>query len=402
MQTQTTSSIPDSLRPSVAVASPRLRILHVISCLGMGGTEHGVLKLITGLGETQFEHRICVMRSLDQEFVRRMDVRAKISTVDSGKAGLQFPLFRLRKTMKEFRPHVVHSRNFGALEAVPAARLAGVPNIIHSEHGYEVEILKGLPLRRRALCGLFYALADQVFTVTEDLSRYYARQSWHSPRKFRVIQNGVDTEKFAPRPLVRASLKAALGIPKDRIVLGSVGRVVPIKDHKTILQAAEILVRQGKDVQMLVVGSGPELPNLKLLAERSPEIAERTLFLGASDQVHELLNVFDIFVLPSLCEGMSNTILEAMATGLPLVVTRTGGNPELVDEGKTGNLFDPRDVETLAQLLARLVEDARTRRRYGQAARLQALERFSLASMIQRYRELYSGAAPRAAAQGKI
>jgi sugar transferase (PEP-CTERM/EpsH1 system associated) len=389
METQFIDAALEST-PTATGPGQRLRILHVVSCLGMGGTEHGVLKVINGLGDTQFEHQICVMRGLDHEFVQRMGVRARVLTVDSGKPGLQFPLFRLQKIMKEFKPHVVHSRNFGALEAIPAARMAGVPSVIHSEHGYEVEILKGLPLRRRILCGLFYAMADQIVAVTEDLSRYYARQSWHPSLRFRVIHNGVDTERFAPQPGLGASFRETFGIPADRIVIGSVGRLVPIKDHKTLLRAAGVLVKSGFDVHVLLVGSGPELPNLARMADQSSELAGRTLFLGASDRVHEVLNAFDIFVLPSISEGMSNTILEAMATGLPLVVTRTGGNPELVDDGRTGNLFDPQDVATLARLLAGLVEDTATRQRHGSAARARAVERFSLGSMIQQYRDLYS------------
>src|SRR5512137_2787476 len=146
----------------------RLRILHVVSCLQMGGTEKGVLKIIGGLGSTEFEHHICAVRGVDESFVRQMKVPAQVSAVGNAEPGFQFPFFRLARLMKKIRPHIVHSRNFGALEAIPAARFARVPVAIHSEHGYELEILGGLPLRRRFICSAFYALADQVFTVSRD------------------------------------------------------------------------------------------------------------------------------------------------------------------------------------------------------------------------------------------
>jgi sugar transferase (PEP-CTERM/EpsH1 system associated) len=376
-------------------ASPnsRLRILHIVSCLGIGGMEHGVLKVIKGLGQTEFEHQICAMRGVDDSFVRQMKVDAKVSAVGNGEPGFQFPMFRLMRLMKEFRPHIVHTRNFGAVEAIAAARLARVPVAIHSEHGYELEILGGLPLRRRLVCRALYAIADQVCTVTQDLRNYHSKQSWLSPKRFHVIYNGVNTDQFSPRPELRMALRSELGIPIDRIVIGSAGRLVPIKDLNTLLQAAEILVRQGKNVHVLIVGSGPELPRLQAYALESRELAGRTSFLSASDRVADILNSMDIFVLPSISEGMSNTILEAMATGLPVAVSRAGGNPELVEGGRFGCLFNPRDLDALAGHLSQLADNAALRRGYGRAARQRAEEQFSLSVMIKNYRDLYTNLA---------
>src|SRR5271165_3097902 len=182
----------------------RLRVLHVIPRLGLGGTEKGVLNVIRGLGEGGFTHQICAVRGIDAEFAKREGIESQAYSADSSRAGFQFPLFRLKKIMEEFRPHIVHSRNFGALEAAPAARLARVPVVIHSEHGYELEILRGLPMRRRILCRCFYGMADAVFTVTDDLRKYHAAQSWLPTDRFRVLYNGVDTEKFSPNPLAAA------------------------------------------------------------------------------------------------------------------------------------------------------------------------------------------------------
>ncbi len=399
MQTQLRCE-PASVQVSTDLQGPstskmRLRVLHVVSRLGMGGTEHGVLKIINGLGHDEFEHQICAVRGIDESFVRRMNIDITMSAVGSASPGFQFPLFRLLRVIKRFRPHIVHTRNFGALEAIPAARIAGVPVAIHSEHGYEIEILRGLPLRRRVACFAFYRLADQVFTVTRDLRDFHSKQSWLSSQQIRVIYNGVNTDQFRPRPEIAATLKSNLGIPAGRIVIGSVGRIVPIKDHKTLLQAAEILVGKGKDVHVLIAGSGGELPKLQALASASPELAGRATFLGSSDRVPDVLNSMDVFVLPSISEGMSNTILEAMSAGLPLVVTRAGGNPELVEDGREGCLFNPREVHSLATMLSRLIDDAGLRCDYGRSARQRAVEHFSLTTMAQHYRDLYLDLASR-------
>lgn len=397
MQTQhVPGEIPISSPPLPGVRPvSRLRVLHVVSCLGIGGTEHGVLKIIEGLGHAEFEHKICAVRGVDENFVRQRKIPVGVSSAGSTKPGLQFPLFRLMRLMKAFRPHIVHTRNFGAIEAIAAARLSGVPVAIHSEHGYELEILGGLPLRRRLICRALYAIADQVCTVTGDLRDYHSKQSWLPAKRFRVIYNGVNTDQFSPRPELTMSLRAEFGLPMGRIIIGSVGRLVPIKNLKTLLQAAEAVIHKGHDVHVLIVGSGPELPNLQAHVAASPGITERVRFLEASDRVSDLLNSMDIFVLSSISEGMSNTILEAMASGLPVVVSRAGGNPELVEGGRVGRLFNPRDVEALASHLSELAGQAALRSKYGLAARQRAEDEFSLPVMIKNYRDLYMDLASR-------
>src|SRR5256885_101857 len=305
-QLERDASVRGPSMPVAPLAQPeRLRVLHVVARLGLGGTEHGVFKVIAGLGERQFSHLICAHRGIDAGLASRMNPSLTIHAAGTPDPGFQFPLFRLAKIMREYRPHIVHTRNFGALEGIPSARMAGIPVAIHSEHGYELEILRGLPMRRRIFCRACYAMADAVFTVTGDLCSYHSQQSWLPTKKFRVIYNGVNTDKFQPRPEVGMAVRTQLGIPADQIVLGSVGRLVPIKDHGTLLRAAEILLQQGKNLHVLIVGSGPQEPILRSYVADSHGLASRVTFAGSSDRVHELLNAMDVFVLPSISEGMS-------------------------------------------------------------------------------------------------
>jgi sugar transferase (PEP-CTERM/EpsH1 system associated) len=395
VQEEAAEIVKPASRDSAEKRLGRLRVLHVIPRLGLGGTEKGVLKVMRGLGENGFTHKICAVRGIDAEFAKQESLESKAYSADSSRDGFQFPLFRLKTIMEEFRPHIVHSRNFGALEAVPAARLAHIPVVIHSEHGYELEILRGLPMRRRVLCRFFYGMADAVFTVTDDLRRYHAAQSWLPPSRFQVLYNGVDTEKFTPHPLSAVQVRTELGIPAGRFLIGSVGRLVAIKDHKTLLRAAETLLFHGLDVHILLVGAGPEMGNLQNYVASSSSLAGRVMFVGASDRVPELLNAMDAFVLPSICEGMSNTILEAMACGVPVIVTSTGGNPELIEEGRSGYLFPPGNAERLSALLSRLAENSGARDEFRTAGRRRAVEQFSLAGMMQHYQEIYTELASR-------
>ena len=366
-----------------------LRVLHVINSLGVGGTERGILKLMEGLDPRLFEQRICTIRGTDRDLEESPTVRGKLLSVGGKPRGFQFLPFQLMRLMKMYKPHIVHSRNWGAIEAVPAGRMARIPVVIHSEHGYEMDMLAGLPLRRRMVRRAVYPLCDTVFTVSFELRKYHSGQSWLSPERLRVVSNGVDTRHFAPDIGIRSQSRNRLDFPPGAIVLGAVGRMVPIKGHQTLLRAAERLIMLGLDIRVMLVGGGPELERHRKYAETSATLNGRLTLVGKAFDVSELYQAMDIFVLPSISEGMSNTLLEAMASGLPCVATNVGGNPELLADSRTGFLFAPEDVSGLTERLERLVRDPELRTRFAAACRGEVLSRFSLEHMLEEYAKLY-------------
>jgi glycosyltransferase involved in cell wall biosynthesis len=165
--------------------------------------------------------------------------------------------------------------------------------------------------------------------------------------------------------------------------------MVPIKDHRTLLQAFEVLVASGVDAHLLLIGSGPLLESHQTFVKDSPTIVDRVCFAGRCDNVSEMLGAMDVFVLPSICEGMSNTLLEAMASGLPVVATRVGGNSEVVDEGRTGWLVSPGNANELSQRLRHLSLNRERLREAGLAARKRIVGEFSLERMASDYQNLY-------------
>jgi sugar transferase (PEP-CTERM/EpsH1 system associated) len=371
-----------------------LRIMHVVDRLDLGGTEKAVMKLVRGLEPGLFEHYICALRGTgapDCEWA------SGVTVLHPGRdsVAFQFNVPRLVRIMKEVRPAVVHSRNWGGIEAVVAAWLARVPVAIHSEHGYELEMASGLLFHRRMLRHFAYRTASAVAVVTDDLRHYHAAQAWWSPDAINVLHNGVDGQEFRPRPEVRNAVRQRLGVPADALVIGSVGRMVPLKDFTTMLRAAEVLASETPKLHVLLAGSGPELSRLQDYVANSRQLTGRVVFSGTIDRVADVLNAMDIFALPSLMEGMSNTLLEAMAVGLPVVATRVGGNPEVVTEGECGYLFTPQDLPELASQLRTLMQDSQRRAEFGQAARARVLGHFSLEQMLQRYRDLYINLAMR-------
>jgi sugar transferase (PEP-CTERM/EpsH1 system associated) len=369
-----------------------LRILHVVNRLDLGGTESGIMKVIAGLNGEEFTHAVCTARGHSAQFAKQHAFSGQFFDATGPGSKSRVLVHRFARIIRKYRPHIVHSRNWGAIEAVLAARLVGVPVIIHSEHGYELEMLEGLPLRRRLLRRLAYAAADAVFTVSSDLRAYHARQAGVSPTKIEVLGNGVDSERFAPRPEKKLSCRANLSLPQNSFLIGAVGRLVPIKGHTLLIQAAKILADRGIELSVAFAGDGPEFEHLRSFAA-SAGLSRRVYFLGASRSVPDFLNALDVFVLPSVSEGMSNTLLEAMSSGLSVVATRVGGNTELIEDRVSGLLFGVGEVEELTAHLSSLNENAGVRHALGTSARARILADYRLDCMLDRYRNLYRGLA---------
>ena len=365
-----------------------IRVMHVINGMTLGGTEKVVLKLTNTLTEG-FDHRICCIRDFDTDLVRAHLRPGQLTALKLPQSRFALFLPQLVRAIRSCKPDVVHSRNWGAIEAVFAARLAAVPVVIHSEHGYDADGMRTMPFRQRCLRRAASSAADVFFTVSHELRDFHAVQAGIRPDRIRVIYNGVDVHAFSPQPAARARLRAEHGIGPGEFVLGAVGRMVRIKDYQTLIQAAGLLVSKGLNFKLMLVGDGPELPGLIALAENLPGVRERLITLGQRNDVSELLSAMDVFVQTSLREGMSNTILEAMAAGLIPVVTCVGGNTEIVEDSESGWLFDAGDVEYLSRLLHRLAVQPDSRMSIGEAARRRVQEMFSNERMLANYRALY-------------
>ena len=367
----------------------RIRIIHVLDRLTTGGTELVVLKLVAGLDPDLFEHMICALKAGTPP---QLPANARyITMASSAAAGKRFFVPAMFRLFARERPDVVHSRNWGAIESIAAARLARVPAVVHSEHGRDIQTMHGLPWRRRVFRRVCFPLANCVFAVTEELRQYYVAQLGKMAERMQVFSNGVDTRRFVPDPAARRRIRDSMGASDSSFLLGCVGRLDPVKDHTTLLRAAELVASRGIDVRVAIVGDGPQRRALEAEASNCPGLRGRAIFPGEIENVPDWVNSFDVFVLPSLSEGMSNTLLEAMSAGVVPVATNVGGNPDLIEDGASGLLFWPRDVGNLANILTELASDPLRRRFLGGNARRRVEKNFSLDKMLDRYTNLYTG-----------
>lgn len=367
-------------------ADARPLIAHVIHRLGTGGMENGLVNLVNGLPGDHYRHAIVCMTESTPFRDRIEDPAVGVHELHkrSGKdLGCYWRFFRL---MRRLRPAVVHTRNLGTIDLAPVAALAGVPYRLHGEHGWYNEDPKGLSLRYRKLRRICDRFIDGYVAVSQDIARWLSGHIGIEAARVTQIYNGVDTVRFAPEG-PRAALPA-IGSGEPPLVVGTVGRLDPIKRFDVLI---EWFARRHGDcggARLVIVGDGPERAALERLATRLG-VSAVVWLAGNRPDVADLMRAMDVFVLPSRNEGISNTILEAMASGLPVVATDVGGNCELIDRGVTGELVTCGQGPALGDAIAAYLDDADLRARHGAAARESVLKRFSLDRMMQNYDELY-------------
>jgi sugar transferase (PEP-CTERM/EpsH1 system associated) len=367
-----------------------IRIMHVVEAVGVGGgVENGIANLIARMDATRYEHVLCAVALVGPHTERYPAARVRIVSLNQRPRRFQSQVAPLARVIRELQPDVVHSRNWGALEAVFAARWAGTGMAIHSEHGLEMTPAAE-PRRRRWLRRAAFEAAHRVFAVSSGLRDTLARSTGFPCWKFGVIHNGVDTRRFRPDGEMRRLFRAEFGIGEDEFCIGSVGRLDPIKDYPTVLRALERFSGACSSWRLLIAGEGTERAALQAQAAQSGALHGRVLFLGAWQRIPELLSAVDTYVLSSTFEGLSNSLLEAMASGAAVLATRTGGNPELVVEEESGLLFPVGDATALADGLTRLFLSEEERHRLAAAAVSRIAREFSLDSMLDQYEALYA------------
>jgi len=367
-------------------------IAHIIYRLDVGGLENGVVNLINRIPAERYRHAIICLAGYS-DFRRRIE-RGDVAIFDLDKPPGNSPImhFKLWRLLRRLRPAIVHTRNLAALEAAFPAALAGVPVRIHGEHGRDVDDLDGTNAGRQRVRRLFKPFVHRYITVSRDLASYLEQKVDVAPSRIAQIYNGVNTDLFHPPQGAREFPGWPWPDGEEPFVIGTVGRMQEVKDQVTLASAFVSLMRQmpgaERRVRLAMIGEGPLRERAAgILAEGG--VARFAWLPGNRNDVPRIMRGFDLFVLPSLAEGVSNTILEAMASGLPVVATAVGGNPELVEEGVTGTLVAPGDPEGMAAALRAYVENAELCRCQGLAALATIERRFGMDAMMNAYLEVY-------------
>ena len=352
----------------------RLNVAHVTLGLDMGGAEKLLGEFARHTDRRRFAPRDV---SLSPRGVLAAEIDATgcpVTCLDAA-AGFRPRLFgQLARLFRDWRIDVVHTHDERPhIYGTVAALLAGVPRVIHTRHGQRLNLTG----RQRRLVNFLSRFTDRFVCVSRDSARLALEQGV-SKRKVCTIWNGIDTERFTD-----------FGTRGDGPAV-IVARLVPEKDMETLLRAVDLARREDASFRLEIAGDGVVKPQLQTLAAEL-DLGGCVAFLGQTSDVAGVLARAQLFVLSSISEGVSLTLLEAMATGLAVVATKVGGNPEVVVDGETGLLVPPRDPRALAAALLRLRRDPAEQARLGQAGRRRVEQHFDVRRMTANYEELYLG-----------
>lgn len=362
-----------------------IRVLHVVPDLDGGGLQGGVVRIINGLPGDEFRHEVCCLHEAGR-FVSKLGRPVNVHEMHAGWHDPRVSL-RLARVIRHCRPHVVHARNWSTWpDAVVARILTRCRGLIFSLHGWDSDAPASST--RAFVCRRLARWTDHFCSVSGLAARQFSEETGLDPDRFEILPNGVDTTRFRPGGN-RNETRRELGLGAESVVIGSVGRFEAVKDYDLLITgAAELIHRRGLACDVLLVGDGRRRAKLRQLAS-DLGIADRVHFLGWRDDVERLLHVMDVFAMTSRREGMCNAILEAMATGLPVVATAVGGNPEMITDGRHGRLVPPGDQAALVGALADLTCSPDIRREMGIRARHRVFRSFSLADSLRRYAMTY-------------
>lgn len=371
-----------------------MNVVHVVESLAVGGLERVVLSLASW----QRQHgNVARVICLFHEGALAAEARAlgiDVLALDKTR-GLDLRALRaLRAALREARADVLHTHNAVAHYYAAAAAIGlGIACVINTRHGMgTVSDSRRLDrLYRTALLG-----TDVAASVCRAGQDRFVQTGVIPAAKAVVVPNGVAMDGIEARsPAAKAAFLARLGRPGDPLLLGTVGRLSPVKDHATLLLAVHQLRASGRVVELVVVGDGETRAALEARA-KALKIDDSVHFLGMRSDVAQLLPAFDVFVLSSTSEGYSLALVEAAAAALPIVATQVGGNADIVVDGHNGRLVPAQNPEALAAALAGVADDTVLRERMGAAGRQWALRRGTIDAMGQAYLALYQDPSPAA------
>ncbi len=379
---------------SVKSNDPRPLVAHVMFRFDTGGLENGVVNLINHMPRDAYRHAVIALTEITdfRKRIERDDVQFIALNKPPGHAFRIFP--QLYRLFRELRPAIVHSRNLAALEVAVPAWAAGVPVRIHGEHGRDITDLDGSNRKYQWVRRFYQPFVTRFIALSRDLEGYLVDKVGIVPARISQFYNGVDTQRFVPRADAtrREAIDGCPFIDADLWLVGTVGRMQHVKDQLTLARAfirvIALVPELRASLRLIMIGDGP-LRGQAMEELSRAGCADLAWLPGERSDVPAILRGLDCFVLPSLAEGISNTILEAMACALPVIATDVGGNAELVEPGRTGELVPAADPDEMAQRLLYYAKDQDAARAAGRAGRQRVETLFSIESMVTRYQNLY-------------
>ncbi len=367
-------------------------VLHVMYRFDTGGLENGIVNLINHMPAGAYRHAVLALTEITdfKQRVQRQDVEFIALQKPPGQGFWQYG--RLFKLFRQLRPAIVHSRNLAALEVQAAAWAAGVPVRLHGEHGRDMGDLDGNNLSHQRQRRFYKPFVHHYTALSRDLAGYLMDKVHVSKSAITQACNGVDTAHFQAAPDGPIAIANCPFDPQQHWLVGTVGRMQAVKDQVMLAHAFVQALSLAPDLQqrmrLVMVGDGPLRAQAQAVLAQAG-LAHLAWLPGERADVADILRGLHAFALPSLSEGISNSILEAMASALPVVATAVGGNADLVVQGKTGRIVSPANPQAMAHRLVQLASNPEQACQMGRAGRQRVLANFSMQTMVSTYQSLY-------------
>lgn len=365
----------------------KINVLHIIQNSKRGGVQLQLLNLLTAYDRQLINPTVCCLGVQDE--VGSLMEKQGIDFVSLNvtrhyrfSSKLIIDMYRLMKSrnIQVVRAHKYSASIYGRI----AAWLARVPIIITSVHG---NYHKDLRFERHVANKLLSRITDRIVAMSESIRQDIIAHDHIEPSKIIVVRNGVDTELFSPAGTA-GSIRNELGLGENETIIGFVGRLVPAKGLQYLLEAFAEMKKQIAGSKLLIVGSGQLMELLRGMVHEKG-LKDDVVFAGERSDIPQLLAVMDIFVMPSIAEGLPNALLEAMAAGKPVLVTCAGGMGEVIQNGINGLVVPVSDPAALSEGLRRIAGDRGSAKKMGAAAREDILEHFSIRATARSWEDLY-------------
>lgn len=379
---------------------PKIKILRIISRLNIGGPSIHVINLNKGLDKKVFQSLLLCGNISDGE--KSMFNEAKNSGIKlisipelTNEHSLNLKdlkaLLKIYLIIKKYKPDIVHTHTAKAgLIGRIAAHLALTPKIVHTYHGHVLHSYFSRPKTYllRFMEKLLALISDSLIVVSDKIKTELISYKISKPSKFNIIKLGFNLDPFLNNNLLKDNLKKELSLPNDSNLIGIVGRIVPIKNHKLFIEAAAKVVAQKENTYFLIVGDGPLRKNIEKLSYEL-NINKNTIFTGWRNDLPLIYASLDILVCSSNNEGTSVSVIEGMASGCPVITTRVGGHPDIISDGNNGYLIEPQNIDSLTKKMLQILNNPKQSAHLKENARLDAKNNFSLESLINNIENHY-------------
>ncbi|KMT64649.1 TIGR03088 family PEP-CTERM/XrtA system glycosyltransferase [Catenovulum maritimum] len=364
----------------------RKHITHLVYRLDIGGLERVLINSINALPEDKYSHSIIALTEYSNDFANLINSNSvALYSINKPEGHSWKAFYQVYKLLKQTKPNVLHSYNLPTLEYQLCAFLARVPNRVHAEHGRDIYDPEGKNKKYQLLRRLISPFINKFVTVSKDLYDWLKDTVQITPKKCELIYNGVNTTSYQT-----ADSKTLIHDSQNgKFVFGCVGRLQGIKDHQRLIKAYDIACSENENfansTQLSIVGDGP----LRAELEQQAQITKRNIwFAGARHDMADIYHSFDTFIMSSIGEGVPMTMLEAMASGLPVISTNVGGIPEITT-AEMSILVPAKDEKTLSEAMLKMHSNNKHLVTMKVASRKLATENFSEQSMVNKYQNLY-------------